>query len=141
MELEPGSVRWLHVVVAALATFLLGGLWYTALFGKLWQRLHGYSDEKLEEMRKLHPPPVFFGVMLFSYLLLALVCELCFRALAIDTALEGAQFGFLLWLGVAFAIGLTAWIASDKPFGACALDLAYQLAFLVMTGAILAGWR
>ena len=36
------------VLVAALASFVLGGLWYSPmLFGKAWQRETGLSDEKL----------------------------------------------------------------------------------------------
>ena len=30
-------INWLAVLVAGLAYFFLGALWYTALFGKKWQ--------------------------------------------------------------------------------------------------------
>lgn len=36
--------EWL---VAALAGFLIGGLWYGPLFGKAWQRESGLSDERI----------------------------------------------------------------------------------------------
>lgn len=141
MKLDLSNINWLAVLVAAFATFLLGGVWYTALFGKLWQRLHGYSDEKVKAMQKARPPHIFFGVMIISYLLLAAVIAVLFSSLGVSSALAGTTVGLLLWLGPAAAIGLTAWIASDKPFGAYAIDLAYQLVFLVMMGAILGGWR
>ncbi len=36
------EINYLAVVVAALGSFLLGGLWYSpALFGKVWQREAG----------------------------------------------------------------------------------------------------
>jgi hypothetical protein len=42
------EINWLAVVVAAIACFLLGGLWYSpVLFGKAWQRETGLTDEKL----------------------------------------------------------------------------------------------
>jgi Protein of unknown function (DUF1761) len=44
------EINWIAVVVAALASFLLGGLWYSpVLFGKAWQRETGLSDEQLKQ--------------------------------------------------------------------------------------------
>lgn len=41
-------MRLLGVALAALATFLLGGLWYSPLlFGKRWQRACGLADDAL----------------------------------------------------------------------------------------------
>ena len=38
------EISWIAVVVAAIACFLLGGLWYSpALFGKAWQREAGLT--------------------------------------------------------------------------------------------------
>jgi len=36
----------LEPVIAAVAAFLLGFLWYTALFGKAWQKETGITDEQ-----------------------------------------------------------------------------------------------
>lgn len=141
MKLDFAHVNWLAVLVAAVATFLLGGLWYTALFGKLWQRLNGYSEEKVKAMQKARPPQVFFSVMFACYLVLAAVIAVLFASFGIASAGAGATVGLLLWVGPAAAIGVTAWLANDKPFGVYAIDLAYQFTFLVMMGAILGGWR
>lgn len=140
MTLSFGAVNWLAVGVAAIATFLLGGIWYTAL-AKPWQRLHGYTDAQVAEMKKLRPPPVFFGGMIASYVLLSSVLGVVFASLGIASLVAGLIMCLLLWLGIALPIGLTAWIASNKPFGAFAIDLAYQLAFLLLVGGTLGGWR
>jgi hypothetical protein len=43
------EISWLAVVVGAVASFLLGGLWYSpVLFGKAWQRETGLTDEQLK---------------------------------------------------------------------------------------------
>ena len=43
------EINWIAVVVAAVACFLLGGLWYSpVLFGKAWQRETGLTDEQLK---------------------------------------------------------------------------------------------
>ena len=57
------EINWIAVVVAAVACFLLGGLWYSkALFGKAWQRETGLTDEILEDVaigraNATGPPP------------------------------------------------------------------------------------
>ena len=43
------EVNWIAIVIAALGSFLLGGLWYSpALFGKAWQREIGLTVEQLK---------------------------------------------------------------------------------------------
>ena len=46
-------MNWLAVVVATLAFFAVGAIWYTALFAKLWQREVGLSDEQLTSGRNM----------------------------------------------------------------------------------------
>jgi len=43
-----GNVNLLAVVLGAVAFFAVGSVWYTALFGKAWQRAVGLSDEQLK---------------------------------------------------------------------------------------------
>jgi len=46
-------INWIAVVVATLASFMLGALWYSpALFGKAWQREAGLTDEQLAKGNK-----------------------------------------------------------------------------------------
>ena len=134
------EINWLAVLVAAFATFMIGGVWYTALFGKLWQKLNGYSTEKLAEMKAERPPPVFFGTLIVCYAVVALIMAILVTTFNVTGAADGALLGLLLWI-MAAAVGLTGHIASDKPMGAFAIDAAYQFIYLLMTGAIIAGWR
>src|SRR2546428_12300407 len=47
------NVNVLAVIVAAVATFILGAVWYSpVLFAKQWMQAHGYTPEKLEEMKR-----------------------------------------------------------------------------------------
>jgi hypothetical protein len=46
-------VDWIASLVAAVAAFVLGGLWYSpALFAKQWQQDAGLSDEQLAASNK-----------------------------------------------------------------------------------------
>jgi hypothetical protein len=140
MNLSITDLNWLAIIAATLATFFLGGIWYSSL-SKLWIRLHNYAPEQLERMKKLRPPPVFFGGMIVSYFVVCVVLAILVNQLDPPTLVNGLILGALLWLGVALPINVTGWLASDKHFGVYAIDLAYQLAFLLMDGAILGAWR
>jgi len=141
MTIDFSEINFLAVLVAGLATFMLGGIWYMALFGKLWMKLNGYSEEKMKEMQALIPPPLFFGGMIVCDLVIALVVAILAAALKVSTPAGGALLGFLIWLGPAAAIRMTSHLASDRHFGLYFIDISYQLVYLVMMGAILGGWR
>jgi Protein of unknown function (DUF1761) len=127
-------------LVAGLAAFFVGGAWYSGIFGKLWVKLHGFSPEKIKEMQARTPPPLFFGGMILSYLVLGLALALLMSGLKEHSALAGAATGFLVWLTVA-AIGMTAHIASDKVLGLYFIDVGCELIYLVLMGALLGAWR
>jgi hypothetical protein len=60
-----GDINYLAVVLAAAAFFVVGAIWYTALFGKAWQKAVGLSEEELKSGANM---PLIFG--------LAFLCEL-----------------------------------------------------------------
>lgn len=140
MTLRFDDINWLAVAVAALATFMLGGLWYTALFGKKWAELHGYTEERTKEIQAKKPPAIFFGTMMACYIVVSIVVATLVTSFEITTVGAGAGLGLLLWL-LAAAVGLTGHIAEDRHNGVYVIDTVYQLIYLVGIGALLAVWR
>ena len=45
--MDLSNINWLAVLVAALSTFILGGLWYGPLFGRTWMRASGMTEERV----------------------------------------------------------------------------------------------
>ena len=45
--MDISQLNWLAILVATVAAFALGGVWYGPVFGKAWQRLVGISDEDI----------------------------------------------------------------------------------------------
>ena len=62
-------INWLGVVLGAVAFFAVGAVWYTALFGKAWQRAVGLSDEQLKTGANM---PLIFGTCFLLELLVSL---------------------------------------------------------------------
>ncbi len=134
------TINYLAVVVAALATFLIGALWYSPLlFAKQWMKAHGYSEEKLKEMQKSALPA--YLVSLASYFVMAYVLAVFIVNMNITGAGDGMTVGFLAWLGFAATIGLTANMFSEKKIATYYIDASYQLVYLLAMGAILGAWR
>lgn len=51
-------MNWLAVVLATVAFFAVGALWYTVLFGKAWLREVGIPEEQLKSGANM---PLIFG--------------------------------------------------------------------------------
>jgi hypothetical protein len=64
-----GEMNWLGVVLGAAAFFLVGAVWYTALFRKAWQLAVGLSEEQLKTGANM---PLIFGTCLLLELLVSL---------------------------------------------------------------------
>ncbi len=134
------QINYLAVGVAALATIFIGALWYSPLlFHKLWVKAHGYSEEKVEELRKAAGRA--FVVSLFCYVVMAFVLAVFVSYAGASTVLQGAFLGLLVWIGFLATLGLTANMFSEKPLSTYLLDAGYQLVYTVVMGVILAAWR
>lgn len=141
MSLEFGQVNWLAVIVSAVATFLLGGVWYSALFRDAWVKAHGFTEEQAKQMQASMNPAIFFGGMFVCYLVLTVVVAVLFRSFGVGSVMQGLGWGLVLWLAPTAALKMTDHIASGKPAAAFVIDAGFQLVALVVTGAVLGGWR
>ncbi len=136
------QINFLAVTTSAIATFLVGALWYSpALFGKLWMKAHGYTEEKVKEMQKTVAPA--YITCFVCYLVMGVVFSVLLSYVYPEapSAAKGLQLGFLFWLGFAATIGLTANMFSEKSLSTYLIDVAYQLVYLLIMGAILGAWR
>lgn len=64
-----GNVDLLAVVLGAVAFFAVGAVWYTALFGKAWQREVGLTDEQIKGTNM----PLVFGLCFLFEMLVSLM--------------------------------------------------------------------
>lgn len=134
------SINPFAVVVSALAVFLIGALWYSPfVLGRQWVAAHGYTAEKLVEMRK--GAAASYAVSFLCYLLMGAVLSVLAVDIGVTTIGGGLRLGALCWLGFAATIGLTANLFSEKPLAAYLIDASYQLVYLAVMGAIVGGWQ
>lgn len=122
---------WWVVPLAALASFAVGGLWYSpVVLGRRWQRLAGLSDDDLAG-RNL---TAVFGGSLVCALVGALVLALFVGGSA--SAGAGAAAGAAVGVGwIATALVTTA-LFERRPLGLALVDGGYQAVAYTLMGLI-----
>jgi len=131
------KINYLAVLVAALSTFLLGGLWYSPmLFGKAWMRANNFRDEDLQTFSKAR----MFGWSFVFSLVMAL--NLAMFLGGPDTNLTwGMTAGALTGLGwVAMAIAIIG-VFENKSARYISINGGYMTVAFTVMGAIIGAWR
>jgi hypothetical protein len=131
----PFTPSLLKVLVAALATFVLGGLWYGPLFSKPWQRLTGVSDEQLASASKAK----IFGLAFVLAFVAAYVFAMFLGpepapAFAIGV---GALAG-LCWVGASFGIND---LFELRPLKLWAINAGYHTLAFTLFGVVFGLWH
>jgi hypothetical protein len=139
MSIDFAQINWLAVPVAAVAAFLVGGLWYGLIFARKWVALSGYTEEQTQVMAKKQPRNL--GIFLVVDVIMAIVVSLLVINFEIASAGPGAALGVLLWLGVVVPVGGARHAANDQPLALWFIDTAHDLVVLAVMGAIIGAWR
>lgn len=133
--MNPANVNWLAVAVAALLTFVLGGLWYSPLlFGPSWQRLAGLSDAEV----KSKVARTFVGAALCA---LIAATTLAFFLGPESTVGFGAAAGAAAgvgWVGTGLT---TTFLFERRPLTLAAIDAGYHAVSYTAMGALLGAWH
>lgn len=133
--MDPSKINWLAVIVAAVSSFAVGGLWYSPLlFGKPWARLNGLSDDQLRG----GTARVFGGALICAFIA---AVNLAFFLGATATLAFGTFAGFAAGLGWAATSLTTTFLFERRPASLIAIDASYHVVSLTLMGLILGAWR
>jgi len=126
----------LAVLAAAVATFVLGGLWYSpALFGKAWQREAGVTDEQMRTSNKAR----VFGLAFILSLVAAVVFALFLGPRPPMSLGLGAGFSAgLCWVAASFGIN---YLFEQRSFKLWLINAGYHTLQFTIIGLILALWH
>lgn len=124
------EINWLAVLGAALSSFLLGGVWYSALFAKAWQSAAGLSDEQVKNGNMA----LIFG----GSFVLALIASATFAMFLGDVdATTGALYGLcagLCWVTASFGIN---YLFERKSLALFLINGGYHTLQFTLIGLIL----
>lgn len=130
------QINYFAGLVAALITFVVGGLWYSpAVFGKAWMAENGFTEESLKNSNMVR----IFGLTFVLGLIAAI--NLAFFIGPESRPGVGALWGFLAGAGwVATFIG-THYLFERRSFKLFAINAGYAVVTLTLMGLILAAWK
>jgi hypothetical protein len=137
------GVNMWAVLVSALATMVVGFVWYSPiLFARPWTILMGYDPDdkaKMAEMQKSAGPSYILS--LIASVVAAAVLGKIIAIATVNTALYGMKVGLAVWLGFVTTVQLTNALFSRQPAKLYAINTGYQLVCFLAMGAILGAWR
>ncbi len=136
-------IDYVAVLAAAVASMVIGFLWYGPLFGKQWMALSGISREKIDAgqaqgMGKTYVT-AFIGSLVMAYVL---AHSLFFASefLKVSGANAGVQAGIWNWLGFVAPVTLRSVLWEGKSWKLWFVNNGYYLVTLIVMGVILALW-
>lgn len=125
------EINWLSVFLAALSSFFIGGLWYGPLLGKLWMKVHGFTEEELKKRRAL----VTFGFSFVAAFIAALILDMFIGAEA--NMVFGTAAGFFTGTGwVATFLGIL-YLFEMKPLKLYLINAGFCVVSLTIMGLLL----
>ena len=133
------DINWLAVLVAAIAYFALGAIWFSKpVFGSKWVALHKINMDDPETKKGV-------GIIMFGSFILMLIATIGLAILVARfhfyEAISGIKLG--LFTGICFAstaISVT-YLYIKKPLASHFIDNLYHVVGQVIAAIILCVWK
>lgn len=123
------------LLLAAVASYAIGAVWYGLLFRAPWRRLTGVSGEASRGEMARSMALGFVLDLVKAYVMLRIVASMGAYSVA-----TGVEVGFWAWLGLAFTVLADQAVYARRSWVLTAIDGGYYLVSLMAIGGILAVW-
>ena len=126
------DINWLAVLIAAVVTFVLGGVWYGPLFGRIWRAAEGQAEP--QPGHRKHPALVYglsFVLMLVAAAAMAVAVE------PDPTVARAVGVGLVIGVGwVATSFGVN-YLFAGRRLALFAVDAGYNVALFAAMGLVI----
>jgi hypothetical protein len=136
-------VNYLAVVVCAIASMVVGWVWYGPLFGKTWMKAMGMnpnmSPEEMKSMQKDATPgyvAMVAGALVMAYSLDRVMSH--FGVIGLQQALKVAG---EIWLGFVATVFLGGVFFEKRGWTHYFLTVGFQLVNMLVYALILVSWK
>ncbi len=132
------SLNWISVLLAFIAYFVLGGMWFAFLFKKQYLISLGKQNEPPQKMT-----PIFIAGPALCTLVVTIAAALLMQALGITTYAAAIEFAFVI--GIGFLVSNTVNIAINPnmphPIHYGIISGAYHLVGITIACLILVAMK
>lgn len=136
------NLNFWAILVSGLVYWILGGVWYAAVFSKSWQEALGFNamnEAEKAQLQKDFPKALlahFISGLITSFILAQIVA-----AMGANSFMEGLLYGALMWLAFAFTIHLNSLMFEKRPKPVFYINNGFFLIAFAGLGGILTVWR
>lgn len=132
-----GELNWLAVIVAGLAYYALGAVWYTnVLFGRQYRTALGLDPDEPGQ-----PDPMLLGVNLVGWFLASLALALVVVGVDANSFVDGVVVGLVVSIGMVATHQVVNAMYDSRSSALVRIHVPYTIIGFVLMGAILAMWR
>ena len=133
------NLDWLHIIVATIAYFAIGAIWYSFLFQKQWIRYHNIDINDPEGKKGV-------GLIMFTSFIWTFITVTALAVLISKMQIDGGILPAIkigLTTGVCFsALAIsTTYLYLKKPLGLHLIDGGYHVAGQIIAAIILVLWK
>jgi len=132
--MEGVAINWLAVIVAAISSFVVGGLWYGPLFGKAWMAALEITEE---DMGRRNMPMVFGVALLLSLVAAANLAAFLGPEVTLGFAAAAGFAAGFGWVGMFLGI---LYLFEHRSLAAWGINAGYCTVALTVMGTILGAW-
>ena len=137
MSLPIVNINLLAVLVAGIASMVVGALWYSQLlFGKIWMQLMGFNEKKLAEAKKKGMAKSYI-ITFISSLLTAYILAHFVKYVQAATIADSLVLAFWIWLGFFATTMLGSILWEGKPLKLYVINILHYLVSLSVMSIIL----
>jgi hypothetical protein len=140
-------LNWPAIMIATLAAFIFGGVWYGPLFGLKWAKEIGMPTDKKPDKKVMQRAMIFqfLGLLLTSFVLAhsSLIWRPSVWGVGSDSPdyVYGFFAAFFTWVGfyIPMQLGKVSW--EQKSWNLFAINAGHDFITLQIISMILAYWR
>ena len=131
------QINWLAVLVAALAFFVLGAIWYSFLFKNAWIKSSGVNVNDPNAKKGVA------GMFLTSFILIIITCiglALFISRIGSDGWMTGLKTGLVAGVCFCAAAICNSYLYERRPLALQLINSFYNIVGCVIAGVIIAVW-
>ena len=133
------NLNWLAILCAGVAYWILGFVWYSLLFGKVWAAsLREYRGERAASGGGMAGKMI---VTFVANIVTATAVAYLLRRAAIVDMTHALKMGAYVAIGFSIMTLTIAKVWEDRPTKVWMIDASFHLIGCVMAAAILVSWK
>ncbi len=130
------AINYWAVLVAALTSFVIGGLWYSPfLFGKAWMAENGFKDE---DMQQANMVKIFGGAFILNLIIAFNLAAFLGDKQDLAWGMTAGALAGIGWVAAAFGV---VYLFERKSVKLFLINAGYQAVVFILMGGILGIWK